>query len=102
MNKFLKDEASNTNIFTLRADIILPTAWKLFNPNFFVASTMTNYIEDTDRGIASLYTYGLSLNRPIGQKLYATFNYSQESQTGKLSTDVYSASLLSLNIDYFY
>ena len=102
MNTFLKDEASNTNIFTLRADIILPTAWKLFNPNFFVASTMTNYIENSDRGIASLYTYGLSLNRPIGQKLYATFNYSQESQTGKLSTDVYSANLLSLNIDYFY
>ena len=102
INTYLENESSNTNIFTIRGDLILPTLWSLFNPNFFVSSVMTNHLKDTDRGVTSLYTYGFSLNRPIGQKLFATLNYSQESQTGESSSDVYSGSLLSFNIDYFY
>jgi tetratricopeptide (TPR) repeat protein len=102
MNTYPKAESSNTNIFTVRADLILPTVWKLFNPSFFFSDTMTNHLKDTARATTTLYTYGLSLNRPIGQKLYATFNYTLESQTGKASSDVYSGSLIGLNIDYFY
>lgn len=100
--RFPSANTSNNNIINLRADLILPTAFGLFNPNFFISDTMTNYIEDSSRGITTLYTYGMSLNRPLGNKFYTTISYTVESQTGKLSTDEYTASLIGFNLDYFY
>lgn len=100
--RYKEDKTSDSNIINLRGDLILPTAWGLFNPNFFLSNTMTNYIENSARGITSLYTYGFSLNKPLGNKFYGTLTYSLESQTGDLDTDVYTGSLISFNLDYFY
>jgi len=100
--RFPSATSSNNNMITLRADLILPTAFGLFNPNFFISDTMTNYIEDSSKGITTLYTYGMSLNRPLGNKFYTTISYTIESQKGKLSTDEYRASLIGFNLDYFY
>lgn len=102
MTSYAEAETSNNNGITLRVDWILPTLWGVINPNFFVSDKMTNYIENTDKGITSLISYGVSLNRPISQKWYMTFDYVMDSQSGKEDSDIYTANKMSLNLDYIY
>ncbi len=102
MTIYPEAESSNTNAITLRVDWILPTLWGLINPNLFISDRMTNYIEDSDRGVTSLLSYGVSLNRPVSSKWYMTFDFVMDSQSAKEETDVYTASKMSLNLDYIY
>lgn len=102
MTKYPKLESSNTNGITARVDWILPTLWGVINPNFFISDRMTNYVKDTERGVTSLISYGLSLNRPISSKWYMTFDFVVDSQSAKEDTDVYKATKMSLNLDYIY
>jgi len=103
--KTMKDsasEASNTNTFTSRLDAIFPTFFGLFNPTVYTSITSTNYIKDSDKGVTSLTTYGLNMNRPLNRKFYLTMDISQASQTGKVESDKYKQQVVTLNLDYIY
>lgn len=102
ISRFGETETNNTNAFTVRGDWILPTLWGAINPNLFLSNRLTNYIEDADRGVTSLMSYGLSLNRPISSKWYMTFDYVQDAQTADQDSDNFSATKMSLNLDYIY
>jgi hypothetical protein len=92
----------NTNALTLRLDAIFPTLWGLFNPTLYGSYLSTNYIEDTDKGVTSLITYGINMNRPLWSKLYLTVDVSMGSQTGTLDSDTYNQQVMTFNIDYIY
>jgi tetratricopeptide (TPR) repeat protein len=102
MTVYAENETLNSNAFTLRGDWLFPTLWGVVNPILFASTTMTNYVENTDRGITNLMTYGLSLNRPLSNKWYMTFDYAMDSQSGKEDTDVFNATKMSLNLEYIY
>jgi tetratricopeptide (TPR) repeat protein len=92
----------NTNALTLRLDAIFPTLWGLFNPTVYGSYLSTNYVEDSDKAVTSLITYGLNMNRPLWSKLYLTVDLSLGTQTGKLDTDSYTQQVMTFNIDYIY
>jgi hypothetical protein len=95
-------ESLNTNTLTSRLDAILPSVYNLFNPSLYVSLTNTDYVEDSDRGVLSLTTLGMNLNRPVGRHLYLTLDYSVGTQTADLDDDNYTQQLITLNLDLIY
>ena len=102
INRYPETESSNTNVYTFRGDWIWPTIFGLINPNLFASARLTNYIEDEDRGVTNLVSYGASLNRPFGRKWYLTIDYVSESQTAEQDSDVHQGTRYSINLDYIY
>ncbi|MFT6632972.1 MAG: hypothetical protein ACJAS4_002940 [Bacteriovoracaceae bacterium] len=95
-------ESLNTNTLTSRLDAILPSVYNLFNPSLYVSLTNTDYTEDSDKGVLSLTTLGMNLNRPVGRHLYLTLDYSVGTQTADLDDDNYTQQLITLNLDLIY
>ena len=102
IRKFKESETSNLNRLSLRADLLLPTFYGLFNPNFFIASSEDDYIENSDRGQTSLFSYGIILSRPIGEKYFVNLSYTKDDQGGEIATDSFVRTISSLNVDYYY
>lgn len=95
-------KASDSNTVTSRVDLIFPTLWGLFNPTVYASIANTNYIEDTDKGITGLTTYGLNMNRPVGRKLYLTADLSSATQVADQDDDNYEKMLMTFSLDYIY
>ncbi len=95
-------ETLNANAITSRLDAIFPTLWGLFNPTLYASIASTNYIENSDRGVTNLVTYGLNMNRPVGKKLYMTADFSTSSQTGDQDEDNFKQIVGTFRLDYIY
>lgn len=100
--KEISSEQFNSNKFTTRLDYIMSTLWGLFNPSLYTSLAATNYIEDSERGVTNLTTYGLNLNRPLFSKWYGTLDMSYSTQTGKSESDEYDQTIISFNLEYIY
>lgn len=99
---FVEEDTFDSTATTLRLDLIFPSFFKLFNPSLYYSQTSTKYPNNSARDSTSKSVFGVNLNRPLTKKLYLTLDYSQESQTGKLSTDEYTKQLILLNLDYIF
>jgi hypothetical protein len=102
LNSYQENSQSDTSSITLRADLLLPAFFGLFNPNLYISGLKTNYINDTERGESTLIEYGGTLSRPLSNKIFLNFIFSIESQTAKADTDVHRGSSMGLNLDYYY
>lgn len=102
LTRYPDAETSNTNTYTFRVDFIFPTFYKLFNPTLYTSMTNTTYVENDDRGVPSLRTYGLNLSRPVGKGLFLTLDYSSSTQTADEDSDNYDQQVVTLNLDYIY
>ncbi len=102
ISRFAENEDQDTNSYTLRSDFLLDSFYDLFNPNLFVSTTQTSYLNDTDRGTSSLIEYGVTLSRPISEKVYLNFFYNIESQSGKEDQDTHSGTVVGGSLEYYY
>ena len=104
MTKFREETLDNldSNTFTARVDLIFPTLFNLFNPTIYASYTSTNYINDNARGILGQNTFGFNLNRPVGNKLYLTVDFSSSKQDSSIESDNFTQTLTTFNLEYIY
>jgi hypothetical protein len=95
-------ESLNTTTMTTRLDAIFPTFFNLFNPTLYGSLTNTDNVEDSDKGLYSVTTLGMNLNRPVGRNLYLTLDYSLATRTADQDADNYTQQLVTLNLDLIY
>jgi tetratricopeptide (TPR) repeat protein len=99
---YAKADTSNANTLTTRLDFIFPTFYKLFNPTLYTSYTSTAYTNDSDKGTPALTSFGINLNRPVGENLYLTLDYGLSTQVADQDTDNYKQQLITLNLDLIY
>jgi hypothetical protein len=102
LNSYENNSDLDNSALTLRGDLLFPTFFNLFNPNLYISILKTNYSNDSERAEQSLIEYGATLSRPLTEKLYLNFLFSNESQTGKADSDNYRGVTMGMNLDYYY
>lgn len=101
-SRFSQNDDQDTNSYTLRSDFLLSSFYDLFNPNLFISTTQSSFVNDSDRGDVSLIEYGATLSRPVSEKLYLNVFYNIESQSGLSDQDTHSGSTVGASLEYYY
>ncbi len=96
------EEASDTNALTNRIDIIFPSLFIGMSPTLYMSRVGTNYINNSDRGSASLLSFGVNISRVLTKHWYGTFDLSSNNQTADTDSDTYSQMVYTFKLNYIF
>ena len=102
MTSYDTEEASDTNALTNRIDIIFPSLFIGMSPTLYMSRVGTNYINDSDRGSASLLSFGVNISRVLTKHWYGTFDLSSNNQTADTDSDTYSQMVYTFKLNYIF
>lgn len=100
----VKDESFDTNTLFLRADVILPP-WKKWSitPQIGFGLTLTDPINNSDRGLEKTYNPSVRFSKPLGKRYRASFHADYMKNDSKDKANfAYSKTFWGLELEYIF
>ena len=96
------DTSTNTNAYLLRLDYIIPEIMPKYTLTTSLASTLTDTLQQTDRGYETTFEPSIEMAKDITPKLKGILNFDYTINNSKSSTYQYHKLVSTLEFKYIF